>query len=189
MPVLSIFSLHYIHAFIFHLTKLLKNPHLGIWVLDHEFEGSQCKKKMVSRDNLIDCFKRGDRVPSQFTYPWESVTERTCSNVHMVPDFERNSFPCLVKVSMIFLFRFRYMNDSIESELKLNDVFEIIGVLIFDLEITTNKDDSDESLNGFSEDALVHLPRRKVVLLIPWIYRNTIFLCCLDSIKIQNDSP
>lgn len=43
--------------------------------------------------------------------------------------------------------------DSPESDLKLNDVFEFIGVLTFD---------QDELSNGFSEDVLVHLPPNKV---------------------------
>ncbi|CAK9135879.1 unnamed protein product [Ilex paraguariensis] len=118
--------------------------------LDHEFEGSQCTKKM-----------RGDGVPSQSTYPQESSVERTCSDVCMGPDFERNSFPCLVKIY-----------DSVESELKLNDVFEFIGVLTFDPEVTTDKDKSDESLNGFFEDALVHLPPSKVPRLHCLVHRK-----------------
>lgn len=53
--------------------------------------------------------------------------------------------------------------DSPESDLKLNDVFEFIGVLTFDSEVSIDKDDQDELSNGFSEDVLVHLPPNKVL--------------------------
>ena len=51
--------------------------------------------------------------------------------------------------------------DSPESDLKLNDVFEFIGVLTLDSELQADKD-HDELSNGFCEDALVHLPPNKV---------------------------
>jgi hypothetical protein len=63
--------------------------------------------------------------------------------------------------------------DSPESDLKLNDVFEFIGVLTFDSEVPVDKDDHDELSNGFSEDALAHLPPNKVLLPC---YSN-LFLC------------
>lgn len=54
--------------------------------------------------------------------------------------------------------------DSPESDLKLNDVFEFVGVLMFDSEPATEKDDTDECSNGFCEDALTQLPPSKVLL-------------------------
>lgn len=54
--------------------------------------------------------------------------------------------------------------DSPESELKLNDVFEFIGVLTFDSELAVEKDDNDELSNSFYDDALVHLPPNKVFI-------------------------
>lgn len=51
--------------------------------------------------------------------------------------------------------------DSPEADLKLNDVFEFIGVFTFDPELEVHNYDSDE----FSNDALVHLPPSKVVIL------------------------
>lgn len=49
--------------------------------------------------------------------------------------------------------------------MKLNDVFEFIGVFTFDPELAVHKDDSDEFSNGICDDALVHLPPSKVVTL------------------------
>ncbi|PSS33259.1 Mini-chromosome maintenance complex-binding protein [Actinidia chinensis var. chinensis] len=75
--------------------------------------------------------------------------------------FDRNSLPCLVKVY-----------DSPEDDLKLNDVFEFVGVLIFDAEIRDDKDDSDEFTSSFCEDELTHLPPRKVPRLHCLIHRK-----------------
>ena len=54
--------------------------------------------------------------------------------------------------------------DSVESDLKLNDVFEFVGVLTFDPEVTVDKDDSEELTQGLCEDTLVHLPPSKVLI-------------------------
>lgn len=51
--------------------------------------------------------------------------------------------------------------DSPESDLKLNDVFEFVGILTFDPELATSKDDN-EVMDGFCEDELVCLPPSKV---------------------------
>lgn len=51
-----------------------------------------------------------------------------------------------------------------ESDLKLNDVFEFIGVLTFDPEITVGGDGNDDLIDDLCEDALVHLPPTKVGL-------------------------
>lgn len=53
--------------------------------------------------------------------------------------------------------------DSPESELKLNDVFEFIGVLTFDSEHAVEKNDNDELSTSFFDDELVHLPPNKVL--------------------------
>lgn len=60
--------------------------------------------------------------------------------------------------------------DSPESELKLNNVFEFIGVLAFDSELPAEKDDNDEFANGFCDDVSVHLPPNKVVSYIFLIF-------------------
>ncbi|KAL7589325.1 hypothetical protein Lser_V15G36082 [Lactuca serriola] len=65
----------------------------------------------------------------------------------------RNKFSCLVKIY-----------DSPESDLKLNDVFEFIGVLTFDTEV---KNDNNEL-----EDELVNLPPSKVPRLHCLVHRK-----------------
>lgn len=49
--------------------------------------------------------------------------------------------------------------------MKLNEVFEFVGVLTLDSEFQVDKDEYDEFSNGFSEDALVHFPPNKVLTL------------------------
>ncbi|XP_010252100.2 PREDICTED: mini-chromosome maintenance complex-binding protein-like isoform X1 [Nelumbo nucifera] len=83
-----------------------------------------------------------------------------CSNLSMMPDFNQNSLPCLVKIY-----------DSPESDLKLNDVFEFVGVFTFNPELSVHIDESDEFSNGL-EDALVHLPPSKVPRLHCFIHRK-----------------
>lgn len=53
--------------------------------------------------------------------------------------------------------------DSPESELKLNDVFEFVGVLTFDSELPSEKVDQDEFSNGLCDDVSVNLPPNKVL--------------------------
>ncbi|KAI8022443.1 Mini-chromosome maintenance complex-binding protein [Camellia lanceoleosa] len=59
--------------------------------------------------------------------------------------------------------------DSLEADLKLNDVFEFVGVLTFDLEPSVDKDDSDEFTSTLCEDELSHSPPSKVL--------NIYFVC------------
>ncbi|CAL5347863.1 unnamed protein product [Camellia sinensis] len=66
----------------------------------------------------------------------ESATERTCPSTSMV-------------------------YDSLEADLKLNDVFEFVGVLTFDLEPSVDKDDSDEFTSTLCKDELSHSPPSK----------------------------
>ncbi|KAK2982427.1 hypothetical protein RJ640_026270 [Escallonia rubra] len=109
-------------------------------VSGEEFQSPPCAKKM-----------REGGLPSQSSRPQESTSEATCSGTIMMPEFDHKSFPCLVKIY-----------DSPDSDLKLNDVFEFVGVLTLDPELTVSKDDfSDELTNGFCEDALSHLPSSK----------------------------
>ncbi|XP_012840012.1 PREDICTED: mini-chromosome maintenance complex-binding protein [Erythranthe guttata] len=88
-------------------------------------------------------------------------TEGKSSNLSLLPDLERNSFPCLVKTY-----------DSPESSLKLNDVFEFIGIFSFDTDLTVDRDNTDELEEGFCEDALVYLPPAKVPRLHCIVHRK-----------------
>ncbi|XP_023771001.1 mini-chromosome maintenance complex-binding protein [Lactuca sativa] len=82
------------------------------------------------------------------------MTEETDCGRPTVSDVDfRNKFSCLVKIY-----------DSPESDLKLNDVFEFIGVLTFDTEV---KNDNNEL-----EDELVNLPPSKVPRLHCLVHRK-----------------
>ncbi|GFZ15094.1 E2F target protein 1 [Actinidia rufa] len=116
---------------------------------DHDFPGSPCTKKM-----------REGGPASRSSHPQET-TEGTSPNINAVLDFDRNSLPCLVKVY-----------DSPEDDLKLNDVFEFVGVLTFDAETRADKDDSDEFTSSFCEDELAHLPPSKVPRLHCLVHRK-----------------
>ncbi|KAG6415959.1 hypothetical protein SASPL_123380 [Salvia splendens] len=63
---------------------------------------------------------------------------------------ERNSVSCLVKIY-----------DTPESDLKLNEVFEFVGVFTFDPDLTVPIDDK-EVMDDFCEDELLCLPPSKV---------------------------
>ncbi|KAJ8442669.1 hypothetical protein Cgig2_003713 [Carnegiea gigantea] len=80
----------------------------------------------------------------------DSANEGHSHSFSASPDSESNCFSCLVKVY-----------DSPESDLKLNEVFEFIGVLNFDLELPMNKDEPCHLADGL-EDDLVQLPPGKV---------------------------
>lgn len=52
--------------------------------------------------------------------------------------------------------------DSPESDLKLNDVFEFIGILTFDTDIKDDKTGQHEPADLFQEEDSVNLPPSKV---------------------------
>ncbi|XWS74486.1 hypothetical protein CRYUN_Cryun01aG0002200 [Craigia yunnanensis] len=91
----------------------------------------------------------------------DSRTASSSSSMSAFQYLDKDNIPCLVKIY-----------DSPESELKLNDVFEFIGVLTFDSEPEVEKDENDELSNGFYDDALVHLPPNKVPRLHCLIHRK-----------------
>ncbi|KAL6581274.1 hypothetical protein OROMI_007197 [Orobanche minor] len=88
------------------------------------------------------------------------VNEGNSSHSSLVP-VERNSFSCLVKIY-----------DSPETNLKLNDVFEFVGIFTFDPDLTVDRDDNDEVTEQFCEDSLVHLPPTKVPRLHCIVHRK-----------------
>ncbi|XP_028957900.1 mini-chromosome maintenance complex-binding protein-like [Malus domestica] len=92
----------------------------------------------------------------------------------MVPDVDRDLLHCLIKIY-----------DCLESDLKLNEVFEFFGVFTLDSEFKEDKDASYDFTNGFSEDVLVHLPSNKVPRLHCYIHRKLAvhdFLPCSPTI-------
>ncbi|WOL14780.1 mini-chromosome maintenance complex-binding protein [Canna indica] len=64
---------------------------------------------------------------------------------------DSSSISCLVKIY-----------DMPENDLKLNDVFEFIGIYTFDPELAVHKDDSDDPMYDLLEDPMAHLPPSKV---------------------------
>ncbi|KAL3565296.1 hypothetical protein D5086_033342 [Populus alba] len=113
---------------------------------------------------------REDPSSSQYLGP---KNEGPCSSHVILPDVDRDSLPCLVKIY-----------DSPESELKLNDVFEFVGVLTFDSELPSEKVDQDEFSNGLCDDVSVNLPPNKVPRLHCVIHRK---LTAYDF--LQNSPP
>ncbi|KAK1415433.1 hypothetical protein QVD17_31214 [Tagetes erecta] len=91
----------------------------------------------------------------------ENMTEGTDCGMIMAPDFDRNSFSCLVKIY-----------DSPESELKLNDVFEFIGVLTFDTDVKNDKNGESELESCFDREELLNLPSSKVPRLHCLVHRK-----------------
>lgn len=66
--------------------------------------------------------------------------------------------------------------DSPESDLKLNDVIEFVGIFTVDPDLTTDRDDS-EAIDEFCEDALVYMPPSKVNKFIS-LFPLNIFIFC-----------
>ncbi|XP_057804674.1 mini-chromosome maintenance complex-binding protein [Salvia miltiorrhiza] len=114
----------------------------------HAIEDSPNSKKM-----------REDGVALEPFHLQKVVTDGSASN-SSIPPVERNSFSCLVKIY-----------DSPESDLKLNDVFEFVGIFTFDPDLTVSRDDN-EVMDDFCEDALLCLPPSKVPRLHCVVHRK-----------------
>ncbi|GER40007.1 mini-chromosome maintenance complex-binding protein [Striga asiatica] len=80
-----------------------------------------------------------------------NVSEGSSTSSGLIP-VEKSSFSCLVKIY-----------DSPETNLKLNDVFEFVGIFTFDPDTTVKRDDDDDDeLTENFEDSLLHLPPNNV---------------------------
>ncbi|XP_027110645.2 mini-chromosome maintenance complex-binding protein [Coffea eugenioides] len=134
---------------------------------DHEFQDSPSAKR-----------KREESVPSQSSNLQANKIGETSSNTGLVPDFDGNSFPCLLK-----------MYDSPESDLKLNDVFEFIGVLTFDTELKTDADEVTELNNSLYEEELTHLPPSKVPRIHCLVHRKLAVHDFLSSPTMLEPKP
>ncbi|XP_028782297.1 mini-chromosome maintenance complex-binding protein isoform X2 [Neltuma alba] len=116
-------------------------------VFDTEVQGSPNTKRM--------------RADEQSSCAYQSpVPEAPRSSISLVPNLDGNLPHCLVKIY-----------DCPESDLKLNDVFEFVGVLSCAPELQVDNEDLDFS-NGFSEDPMPHLPASKVPYLHCIIHRK-----------------
>ncbi|XP_018821915.1 mini-chromosome maintenance complex-binding protein isoform X1 [Juglans regia] len=116
---------------------------MNMLVSDNGFQVSPSVKKV-----------KEDGCPSTSSQTQDSLSEGYCSNTSMVTGIDKDFLSCLVKIY-----------DSPESDLKLNDVFEFIGILTLDSELNEDKDDHDEPDNGFCDDVMVHLPPNKGFML------------------------
>ncbi|XP_010253131.1 PREDICTED: mini-chromosome maintenance complex-binding protein-like isoform X1 [Nelumbo nucifera] len=137
--------------------------HMDSTASEHEFQGSPPLSKKMCEGTL----------PS-----WTQESASNSSKLSMIPDFDQSSLPCLVKIY-----------DLLESDLKLNDVFDFVGVFTFNPELAVHMDESDEFSNGVCEDALVHLPPSKVPRLHCFIHRKLGVHDFLHSPPITEPTP
>ncbi|CAL9123278.1 unnamed protein product [Musa textilis] len=85
---------------------------------------------------------------------------------------------CLVKIY-----------DMPESHLKLNDVFEFIGIYTFDPELAGHKDNSDDLMYDLFEDPMAHLPPSKVPRLHCLICRKLVIQDFLPNSLVIEPLP
>ncbi|GMI84959.1 E2F target gene 1 [Hibiscus trionum] len=136
-------------------------------VPENEVKSSPITKKM-----------REDGVPSTSPEPMDLKTASSSSGMSTFQFVDKDDLPCLVKIY-----------DSPESDLKLNDVFEFIGVLTFDSELAVEKDDNNELSNSFYDDALVHMPPNKVPRLHCIVHRKLAVHDFLPGSPIMEPKP
>ncbi|KAJ1282456.1 hypothetical protein BS78_03G053300 [Paspalum vaginatum] len=113
----------------------------------HEESSSVCKKP--KEDDV--------HVSSGSTEVAESVPEVNGGGRH-IPG---SPFSCLVKIY-----------DMPDSQVKLNDVIEFIGVYTFDPELAAPSDNPDDIMLDLIEDVTVHLPPSKVPRLHCLVWRK-----------------
>ncbi|KAL5075334.1 hypothetical protein RYX36_014318 [Vicia faba] len=133
---------------------------------DEVVEGSPNTKRM----------REGER-PSPASQSQGAVPETAGSCTNLIPGLNGNSSNCIVKIY-----------DTPESELRLNDIFEFVGILTSDLELQDDSEDRD-LLNEFSEDPLHHFPPNKVPRLHCLIHRKLSILDFLQNKPIIEPKP
>ncbi|XP_074287149.1 mini-chromosome maintenance complex-binding protein [Silene latifolia] len=106
---------------------------------NQDFQVSPCKRM------------REEGCPSSSETQLNSVNGDTAAAFSPRSDLDATSFPCLVKVY-----------NSPESDIKLNEIFEFIGVLSFDSEPSVNQEEADQLSSSLYEDELAQLPSVKV---------------------------
>nr|CAB3476141.1 unnamed protein product [Digitaria exilis] len=123
------------------------NDDMDVLENGHEESSSHCKKP-----------KEEDvHVSSSSTEMAEGVSEMNGGD-HHIPG---SSFSCLVKVY-----------DMPDSQVKLNDVIEFIGVYTFDPELAAPSDNPDDIMLDLIEDVTVQLPPSKVPRLHCLVWRK-----------------
>ncbi|XP_038884242.1 mini-chromosome maintenance complex-binding protein [Benincasa hispida] len=122
--------------------------HVGLLTPSDELQNSSSGKKL--KDEQLSPGLQSQNISTVAT-----------SSLSTVCNAARDFLPCLVKIY-----------DTAESELKLNDVFEFIGVITLGTEQKVDKDDYDEFSNGLSEDLSVQFPPDMVPRLHCVIHRK-----------------
>ncbi|KAI7747223.1 hypothetical protein M8C21_023938 [Ambrosia artemisiifolia] len=117
--------------------------------------------EMQDSNNEMPDSPRAKKMREGESFPTENMAEAADCSMSLVPDFDKNNFQCLVKIY-----------DTPESDLKLNDVFEFIGVLTFDSDAKDDKKDKNELENCFGDEELVNLPSSKVPRLHCLVHRK-----------------
>ncbi|CAM0879705.1 unnamed protein product [Alopecurus aequalis] len=113
-------------------------------------EDSSCSKKPKEDDAQISS--------SPAEIPASEFVPEMNGNDHHIPE---SSFSCLVKIY-----------DMPESQVKLNDVAEFIGVYTFDPELAASNDNSDDIMFDLIEDVTAQLPPSKVPRLHCLVWRK-----------------
>lgn len=122
---------------------------IDMQVTTEEVHASASNKKM-----------REDGITFNSSNSGGTPTEGIGSAMSVLPYFDR-TFPCLVKIY-----------DSPESDLKLNDVFEFIGVFTFDPEFPVDKNDNNDLESSLCDDTLTQMPPGKVPRLQCLVHRK-----------------
>ncbi|TKY73940.1 Mini-chromosome maintenance complex-binding protein [Spatholobus suberectus] len=107
-----------------------------------------------------------------------AATEIASSGTSLVSGLDGDSPSCLVKIY-----------DSSESELKLNDIFEFVGILTSDPELLQEDNEDCDLSSGFSEDPLRHFPPNKVPRLHCFIHRKLAVQDFLQNNPIIEPKP
>ncbi|XP_042465269.1 mini-chromosome maintenance complex-binding protein-like [Zingiber officinale] len=127
-----------------------------------QHEGKRGRGSEDEDMNLNEESDNGDLISSPNAKK-QKEHENTCSSSCLSDDLmdhgndsglgsgDSNNPTCLVKIY-----------DLPESHLKLNDVFEFIGIYTFDPVLAVHKDDSDDPMFELFEDPTVDLPPSKV---------------------------
>lgn len=114
------------------------------------------------------------------------MTESCCFSPSKEPKVQSHNLSCLVKVilwSVLIFLNFQFSSlvsqnglkflpkisflqiyDSSDSEVKLNDVFEFVGVFTFDNDDQVNVSEKDELADDFCEDVAAQFPTNKVMI-------------------------
>lgn len=136
-----------------HREKRLRGDDVAIDFMDSPVSGIEVQTSPSTKK------MREGEPPCPSSQMMDSITEGSCHTISSVS--KSDSFSCLVKVY-----------DSPESEFKLNDIFEFIGVYTFAPEHITDEDYYGEFFNNFCEDVATHFPPSKVPRLHCFVQRK-----------------